>query len=166
VTSQEEALAALARHLDQHQISYIVIGGLVNAVWGEPRATLDINVTVAAETSDALQIAAILEQEFRVLVSDPEGFVQETRVLPLESQAGVRVDLIFDLLPFELEAIERAKPVAIAQEAIRVCTPEDLILLKIISRRDGRPKALDRWWCVWCRLLPRGCDYVGARMAA
>jgi len=106
VTSQEEALAALARRLEQHQIPYMVIGGLASAVWGEPRATLDIDVTIATESSDALQIAAILEKEFRVLVSDPEGFVQETRLLPLESQAGVRVDLIFDLLPFELEAVQ------------------------------------------------------------
>jgi len=45
VTSQEETLVALARRLDEHQIPYMIIGGLANAVWGEPRATLDIHGT-------------------------------------------------------------------------------------------------------------------------
>jgi len=136
VTLQEEALVALARYLGEHRIPYMIIGGLANAVWGEPRATLDIDVTVAAKTSQVLEIAAALDRDFRVLVTDPESFVKETRVLPLESRSGVRVDLIFGLLPFEREAIKRAKLVPVAHEEIRFCTPEDLILLKIISRRD------------------------------
>jgi predicted nucleotidyltransferase len=136
VTSQEEALASLARLLDQHQLDYMVIGGLANAVWGEPRATLDIDVTIAAETSDTLRVVTALENEFRVLASDPASFVIETRVLPLESRSGVRVDLIFGLLPFEREAVARARTVQVAGGEIRFCTPEDLILLKIISRRE------------------------------
>ena len=136
MTSQEAALVLLARLLAKHQIPYMIIGGLANAVWGEPRATLDIDVTISADTSDAGRISSLLDRHFRALVSDPEAFAEETRVLPLESRTGVRVDLIFGLLPFERDAIERAKPVAIADEEIRFCTPEDLILLKIISRRE------------------------------
>ena len=136
MTLQEEALVALARYLGEHRIPYMIIGGLANAVWGEPRATLDIDVTVAAKTSQVLEIAAALDRDFRVLVTDPESFVKETRVLPLESRSGVRVDLIFGVLPFEREAIERAKPLPIADDEVVFCTPEDLILLKIISRRE------------------------------
>ena len=71
MTSQEEALASLARLLEQHQLDYMVIGGLANAVWGEPRATLDIDVTIAAEISDTLRVVTALESDFRVLTSDP-----------------------------------------------------------------------------------------------
>jgi hypothetical protein len=136
MTSQEEALVSLARRLDQHHIPYMIIGGLANAVWGEPRATLDIDATISADTSDANRIASLLGEDFRSLVSDPQAFAEETRVLPLESRAGIRIDLIFGLLPFERDAIERAKPVPVADQEIRFCTPEDLILLKIISKRD------------------------------
>ena len=129
-------MASLARLLEQHQLEYMVIDGLANAVWGEPRATLGIDVTLAAETSDALGVVSALESEFRVLASDPASFVRETRVLPLESRAGVRVDLIFGFLPFEREAVARARPIEVAGGEIRFCTPEDLILLKIISRRE------------------------------
>lgn len=136
MTSQEETLASLARLLEDAQIDYMIIGGLANAVWGEPRATLDIDVTVSADTVDASRIATLLETEFRVLVSDPPSFVEETRVLPLQSHTGVRVDLIFGLLPFEREAVARARSVEVAGREIRFCTPEDLILLKIISQRE------------------------------
>lgn len=54
----------------------------------------------------------------------------------MSRRSGVRVDLIFGLLPFEREAVERAKLVSVADTRIRFCTPEDLILLKIISKRD------------------------------
>ena len=136
MTSQEATLVSLVRLLEQHQIDYMIIGGIANAVWGEPRATLDIDVTISADTADALRIATLLESDFRVLASDPAPFVEETRVLPLESRSGVRVDLIFGLLPFEREAVARASSVEVAGRDVRFCTPEDLILLKIISRRD------------------------------
>lgn len=136
MTRQEEALVGLSRRLEELRIPYMVIGGLANAVWGEPRSTLDIDATIAADTSETLRITAGLEPEFKTLVSEPESFVHETRVLPLQSRSGVRVDLIFGLLPFEREAVERSRLVKFAQTEIRFCTPEDLILLKIISTRD------------------------------
>lgn len=136
MTLQEESLVDLAQRLGELKVSYMVIGGIANAVWGEPRATLDIDVTIDADTSEVPRIAAGLEPEFDVLVSDPEAFVAETRVLPLQSRSKVRVDLIFGLLPFEREAVGRAKLVPVARSEVRFCTPEDLILLKIISKRD------------------------------
>ena len=46
MTAQEDALAQLAALLEDTRVPYMVIGGLANIVWGEPRATLDIDVTV------------------------------------------------------------------------------------------------------------------------
>lgn len=47
----------------------------------------------------------------------------------------MRVDLILGLLPFEREAIDRAVAVRLAGTVVRVATPEDLILMKLVSRR-------------------------------
>ena len=46
MASQEAALAGLARLLDELSVPYMIIGGHANAVWGEPRATLDIDATL------------------------------------------------------------------------------------------------------------------------
>jgi hypothetical protein len=50
MTTQEQALVRLAQLLSEHGIPYMVIGGLANAVWGEPRTTLDIDVTVSSQS--------------------------------------------------------------------------------------------------------------------
>lgn len=136
MTLQEQALVRLARSLSDDTVPYMVIGGVANAVWGEPRVTLDIDVTVGLPLSDVDRLVDCLAPHFAPLVEKPMEFVADTRVLPMRDEAGVRVDLIFGLLPFERQAIQRAKPVDIGGTTVQVCTAEDLILLKIVSTRE------------------------------
>jgi hypothetical protein len=134
MTAQQQALSDLCRALEETGVPYMLVGGQANAVWGEPRATLDIDVTVWAE--GRTDVVSFLLSRFRVLVDDAQSFVRQTRVLPLESAAGVRLDVIFGMLPFEEEAVRRARPIRIEGTEVRVCTPEDLILMKVISERE------------------------------
>jgi hypothetical protein len=136
MTLLEETLVNLARSLSEHNVPYMIIGGMANAVWGEPRATLDIDATVWVTEEEIDETVAWLKRVFRPLVSDPAGFLRDTRVLPLESENGVRIDLIFGTLPYEREAIARAVELPVAESAVRFCAPEDLILHKIISERE------------------------------
>ena len=135
MTPLDHAVRDITRALDSLRIAYAIIGGIANAVWGEPRATIDVDVTVAVDDDDLPATVPAIAQNFRVPVSDPLAFVQQTRVLPLDTDDGVRIDVIFALLPFELDAIRRAKEVTIADRTVHVVTPEDLILMKIISER-------------------------------
>ncbi len=114
----------------------MVIGGLANTVWGEPRATLDVDVTVWVDEREIDATARDLATGFRCLVTEPAAFVRETRVLPLESRERARIDVIFGPLPFEREAIARSVPVALGGTSFRCCTAEDLIRSKIVSKRD------------------------------
>ncbi len=136
MTSQEDALATLARALDALSIPYMIIGGHANALWGEPRATLDIDATLWLSHSRVGELVDGLSPHFSPRVNDPESFVRETRVLPVETAEGLGADLIFGLLPFEEEAIHRARTTEIGEQPVRFCTPEDLILLKIVSDRE------------------------------
>jgi hypothetical protein len=56
-------------------------------------------------------------------------------VLPVQTRDGTPVDLVFAGLPFEHTAIARAPSIEVGGYPVRVCTPEDLIVLKIISTR-------------------------------
>ena len=135
MSDQESALLRVAAAFDRRHTPYMVIGGLANVVWGEPRATLDVDVTVWVDEPELAGVVADLCAAFRSMVEDPLGFVKETRVLPLESGEGVRLDVIFGLLHFEREAIARAVAIEVAGAPVRFCTAEDLILMKIISDR-------------------------------
>lgn len=136
VTPLEEALLQAARFFQAEAIPHMLVGGLANAVWGEPRATVDVDFTVWVEEARLAVVVERLAGVFRPLPEDPLGFVQQTRVLPLESQHQVRVDVIFGLLPFEREALARSIRVDIAGFAVPVVSPEDLVLMKIISERS------------------------------
>jgi predicted nucleotidyltransferase len=135
MTPLDRAVHDITRALESLGIAYAIIGGIANAVWGEPRATIDVDVTVAVEEDELPTTVPAIARSFRIPVSDPLGFVQQTRVLPLDTADGVRIDVIFALLPFELDAIRRARDVTIADRTVHVVTPEDLILMKIISER-------------------------------
>lgn len=163
MTVLERALTDLARLLAESGVPYMVIGGMANAVWGEPRATLDIDVTLWVEEAVIPATVDILSCSFRPLVGDPIGFIAETRVLPMESTDGVRIDVIFGMLPFEHEAVQRAVTFAIAGVAVSFCTAEDLVLMKVISERD-RDLADAR--AVVARRLPElDLAYLGPRVA-
>ncbi|MBW1766517.1 MAG: nucleotidyltransferase [Deltaproteobacteria bacterium] len=136
MTSLEQALIKLAQTLSDNRIPYMIIGGMANAVWGQPRATLDIDVTIWFKEKEINRIVSFFADFCRPLVSDPAGFVQDTSVLPLESKDGVRIDLIFAKLSFEREAISRVVEIKVGGIPICFCSPEDLILYKIISERE------------------------------
>jgi len=133
MNSLERALINLVDILSANNIPYMIIGGMENAVWGEPRSTIYIDVTIWLGEENTDRIVSILSVFFHPLVHDPSKFALDTNVFPLESKDGVRVDLIFERLAYEKEAIERSVEINIEGSQIGFCTPEDLILHKIIS---------------------------------
>ncbi|MBI3551494.1 MAG: nucleotidyltransferase [Elusimicrobia bacterium] len=131
--SLTDAVRRLAAALDEEKVPYMIIGGIANLIWGRPRATFDVDVTVwAAERETAL--LQRLCSRFQPRVPDPVAFVRDTRVLPLAVE-GVPVDAVFGQLPYEERAIGRARRVELEGIEFRVCSPEDLVVHKIISER-------------------------------
>jgi len=59
----EKALLDLATLLDQNKIKYMVIGGMANAKWGRPRATLDIDVTVWVQEHEIKGLISMFENQ-------------------------------------------------------------------------------------------------------
>ncbi len=71
MTPLERALIALARRLSEIKVSYMLVGGMANAVWGEPRATLDIDVTVWVADEDIDRLVPALAREFTPRIDHP-----------------------------------------------------------------------------------------------
>lgn len=131
----DRALVELAAVLDGEGVPYMVIGGYANLVWGSARLTRDLDLTIELEDSRLGALITILASKYTVLPPDPEKFCRETRVLPMATDQGVRVDLIVAGLPYEEQAIRRAVNVAVGGRSVRVCTAEDLIIHKLVSDR-------------------------------
>lgn len=132
----ERLLQRVAAALDQRALPYMIIGGQAVLLYGEPRLTKDIDITLGAgleRLPDALAAAHAAGLDPLV---DPESFTRETLVLPCADQeSGMRVDLIFSFSPFEQLALSRARTVKIGDASLRFASVEDLIIHKIIAGR-------------------------------
>ena len=129
------ALHQVASELDEAEIPYMVIGGLANLVWGDPRTTRDVDVTADISQVGTEGILEVAGRLGRPLADDPRDIAERGRLVPLRTDSGVRVDLVLAALPFEMEAIRRAREIEVEGVPVRVCTPEDLIVMKSVSRR-------------------------------
>ena len=137
-----QLLERIALGLEQRQIPYMIIGGQAVLIYGEPRLTRGIDVTLGVGPERLADLMAVAQASaWRVLVEVPEEFVQKTMVLPCaDPETGIRMDFIFSHSPYERQAMERVRRVGIGKASVRFAAPEDVIVHKVIA---GRPRDLD-----------------------
>ncbi|HEX7832002.1 MAG TPA: nucleotidyl transferase AbiEii/AbiGii toxin family protein [Thermoanaerobaculia bacterium] len=128
-------LAGVAAALAASEIKCMVIGGMANIAWGSSRATRDVDFTVMASQHDASHIIEALGAQIAKLPPDLDDYLRDG-VLPFIHASGVHVDLILSRHPYAELAIARAVTFDVEGTPVRFCTPEDLVLHKIISERD------------------------------
>ena len=105
----ERLIEKLAIILEQHKIPYMIIGGQAVLLYGEPRLTKDIDITLGVGP-EYLEKLLLISKELglKVLVNDVQEFVNQTFVLPiLEVKSGFRVDFIFSVSIYEKTALKR-----------------------------------------------------------
>ncbi len=136
MTDHAHVLTDLAGRLDAAGIGYMVIGGTAAIVWGVGRTTIDVDIIVALRKRYLPRLLAALGDTVEVLTPDPMAFANKTGVVPARHRSGMRVDLILGSIAYAKRAIARAKAVDIGGATVNVCTPEDLLLLKIVSTRE------------------------------
>ena len=134
----EKLLKKIALEFEKNNIDYMIIGGQAVLIYGEPRLTKDIDITIGADIDrfkDILKIAKRIN--LKILPKDPYDFVKETMVLPLlDEKTGIRIDLIFSFSEYEKEALKRVNKIKISDFYFNYVSVEDLIIQKIISARE------------------------------
>src|SRR5262245_24497386 len=71
MTSLENAVVQIAALFESEHIEYMIVGGIANAIWGEPRATIDVDVEIAVENADIDKTIGIVARAFDVAIDDP-----------------------------------------------------------------------------------------------
>jgi hypothetical protein len=135
VTRLEAALVDVAAFLGSRRVPWMVFGGWAVLRWGRARLTEDIDIKVVVDESGWPTFVSAVAAEYEILVTDPLAFLRTTRVLPLRTRGGVRVDLVVAGIAYEAEAVARAHAVELRGTRIHVCGAEDLILHKLVSDR-------------------------------
>lgn len=138
----KELILSIARAFNKHKIPYMIIGGQAVLLYGEPRLTKDIDITVGLNIDSLDKIVTICRKiGLTPIPGDYQHFVKRTMVLPLSNEdKDIRVDIIFSFSLFEREAIKKANPVDIEGTEVFFVTVEDLVVFKIFA---GRPRDIE-----------------------
>ena len=138
----QRLLNRIASELKRRSIPYMVIGGQAVLLYGEPRLTRDIDITLGLGVDGLDKLLDVVPAvPLKVLVENVREFVTRTMVLPaLEERSGIRVDFIFSFSLYERQAIERAVDVKMGRTIVKFGSVEDVVVHKIIA---GRPRDLE-----------------------
>lgn len=138
----QRLLKKIAASLDKQRIPYMVIGGQAVLLYGEPRLTKDIDITLGIGIDRLGDMKALADRlGLKYLMEDADAFARETMVLPVaDPKSEIRVDFIFSFSPYEMQAIDRARVVSLGRARVKFSSLEDVIIHKLIA---GRPRDME-----------------------
>jgi predicted nucleotidyltransferase len=165
MTNLTDPLLHFIRLLGQYNIPYAVIGGIAVTILAQNRFTDDVDFTITLDEKQA----KILERHFR---NDPSYKIHQLNFISLPNIPDmfrifwkeIPVDLLVANTDFQKEIVMRAKTIDYEGQSVRVATPEDLIVLKLLADRpidrqdiDSLIKAtktlewtyIEKWARVW-----------------
>lgn len=130
-------LASVQRLLARFGDRGIVIDGVAASLLGKPRLTADLDVVIILPIEKLPNLMVSAAQEGLIpRITDVEVFARRHRVVLLRhEESGINVDISLGMLPFEVEAVERSLIHHVGSLAIRLPTPEDLIIFKAVAHR-------------------------------
>jgi hypothetical protein len=134
-----DLLAALADLLRARGTRWYVFGAQAVIIWGAPRMSADVDVTIEVRLEEAKGFVAEMERAgFQLRIQDVEEFVARTRVLPfIHLKTSIPLDAVLAGPGLEEQFLDRARDVDVAGTTVPIISPEDLIVTKILA---GRPK--------------------------
>lgn len=120
----------------RHDWRFCFIGGLAVQRWGEPRETVDVDLTLLTGFSDESRFVTVLMDAFEARIDDAAQFAAVNRVLLLRAASGVGLDIALGGLPFEELVVDRASLFTYPPDLpLRTCSAEDLLVLKAFANR-------------------------------
>ena len=131
-------LRALSKALDAHGCRWYLFGAQAATIWGRPRLTTDVDVTVEiASAGSELLVAGLSAAGFRLSEAFSNQFVRSTRVLPLiHMESTMPLDIVLAGPGLEEQFLARVVAVQVDDFMVPVISPEDLVLTKLLAGRE------------------------------
>ncbi len=135
--SPAELLSDLAVALNAVDAQWYVFGAQATLVWGRPRLTTDVDVTVRCRIPTDDLVRALDTHGFSLRIDVADTFVRTTRVLPVEHRtSGLALDVVLAGPGLEDTFLERAVPIDVAGTVVPFISAEDLIVTKLLAGRQ------------------------------
>lgn len=129
------------RSLSEHEVEFLLIGGIAVALHGYPRATQDLDVWIDRTQTNAQRIVAALRAfGFDVPQLTVDLFLTPDRIVRM-GVPPMRIEILGEIAGVEFaDCVERAVTFTIGAIEVPVISLADLRLNKAAA---GRPKDLD-----------------------
>ena len=156
MTELARLAAELGDFCQRREWRFCVIGGLAVQHWGEPRMTMDVDLSLL--TGFGHEEAFIDEwlRHYAGRLPNARDFALKNRVLLLRHASGAGIDIALGAVPFEERLVDRARVVEMGPGCpVRLCAAEDLIVMKAFADRP-----ID-WLDIRGILVRQGVDRLG-----
>ena len=159
----EKIICSISAELERQNIPYMLIGGQAVLLYGEPRLTRDIDITLGVDVDKLKNIISLADDlTLKILPENAEDFVRKTMVLPvMHEETGIRIDFIFSFSPYERQAIKRARRIRMLDQDICFAAPEDVIIHKIVA---GRPRDIEDVRGIFLKMPDIDIAYIRQRL--
>lgn len=135
-----EVFEAVILHLEEHSVPYFVTGLLASSYYGEPRMTQDAGVVTDIAVRDAERLCR--EMAARGYYADDQAGAEAVRsgsqFNVIDARVGFKIDLkIVGDEGFDGLRMKRRRRGRVAGLEVWISAPEDVVLKKLISYREG-----------------------------
>lgn len=145
------ALLPILNACKKLNLRYRIGGSLASSLYGEPRATNDVDVVIALTPEDAEPFVRELNSEY-VIYADSlrSAIIRQTCINALHSETVFKID-IFPLKSreYDQQAHSRFTKVEIEQNgqfhSLFFATPEDILIAKLEWYRKGNEQSEQQW---------------------
>lgn len=142
---------------------WYVFGAQAVIVYGVPRLSADVDVTLALVPDAPDRFANEMRAAGFALCVDDADFIRRTRVMPFVHEAtGMPLDVVLAASGLEDAFLDRARVVDIGGTSVPLIELSDLIIAKVLA---GRPKDIEDAVALW-RVHHGGIDlsYIRATL--
>lgn len=164
-----EFLADLVEKLESRDLKYALAGSIAAMSYGEPRATLDVDVVIALDESDMDSVASLFPApDFYVSVDAArEAIRSRTQFNVIHPTSGMKVDFFVAGDAIERSQIARRLRRSILPETEAWCSPpEELIIKKLTYYTRGASDKHLRDIASMLRISPEQIDVPRLRTLA
>ncbi len=140
MTGQKEFLSQITKILSDLKIPYMICGSLGSSLYGEPRATNDIDIIVAGNLKRIKEfVGSFPDQDF---YADQDmavdAFKHRSMFNIIDLNSGWKADIIF-LKDDEFSQVEfsRRQSANLLGSTVQIISPEDSILSKLDWSKKG-----------------------------
>jgi hypothetical protein len=149
------AYKTISNELSKRGIEFMVVGAIASSIYGRPRFSRDLDIAISVQGKEKELLDLVRSPDkFRVIYPDrslsrdepalesPEDINRVNVIKLRDKQNGALIDLLLvrgnsSIYGLTKDSFSRARMFDGRKQKLSVVSPEDLILMKLVSRRPS-----------------------------